>query len=78
MSNSKEQPLEPDWEGFARAAMLNWPAGGVEPLDLEKLAEQYGLLRKEVFDPDKHGCEAADYYGVEPGDPWYVLNYRRE
>jgi len=69
---------QPDWEGFARAIMGHWPEGDVDGEDLQNTAEYYGLIRKEHYDPEKHGEEVFWEYGTEPGDDWYVANYPEE
>ena len=59
---------QPDWEGFARAIMEHWPEGDVDGEDLQNTAEYYGLLRKEPFDPERHGYDAMDEWGMEPSE----------
>ena len=69
---------QPDWEGFARAIMDAWPEGDVDGGDLQETAERYGLLRKEPYDPAKHGEWGKEEYGTQPGEDWYVLTYAEE
>jgi len=70
--------MKPNWEQFGRALMCAWPDGGIDGGELQEVAERYGILRLEQYDPETHGAEAADEFGVEPGDPWYVPNYSVE
>lgn len=67
---------KPDWEGFSRAIMSNWPHGDVDGGELQDLAEAYHLIEPVVggFDPDRHFD--GDCICPEKGDPWYVLNYK--
>ena len=71
---------QPDFEGFARAIMEPWEFGDtiVSTDDLEENAKYFGLVRKEPYDPAKHGTLGRAEYDVKPGDDWYVLNYPEE
>lgn len=61
----------PDWEGFARDLMQDWPVGDVDGFELFEAALRNGLLRKIPggYDPEQH----IDAEGICPktGDPWY-------
>lgn len=66
----------PDWEGFGRALMVEWPANyDVEASELFELALKYHLIRpiEGGFNPDEH-IDAECIY-PEPGDPWYEYNF---
>jgi hypothetical protein len=68
----------PEWERFGRAIMAGWPACCTwDDFEIQDLAHKCGLLRKEQYDPLKHGYEAADEYDVRPGDDWFILTYKR-
>jgi len=67
---------QPDWERFGRAIMAGWPnTCDFDCFEVQDLAERCGVLLKVQFDPEKHACEASEYYGVQPGDRWFVPNY---
>lgn len=67
----------PDWERFGRAIMAGWPdTCDLDCEEVQDLAEMCGVLRKEKFDPEKHACEQSAYHDVQPGDDWYVPNYK--
>lgn len=70
--------MKPDWEGFGRAIMSTWAEGGVDGFELQYIAERYGILRLEKYNPEKHGAQAVEEFGIEPGDAWYVPNYSVE
>ena len=65
-----------DWRGFGKAVMEGWPEGGIDGFDLQELAEKYNVIRavEGGFNPKRHN----DAYGVcpDPGDPWFLRNYR--
>jgi hypothetical protein len=66
----------PDWERFGRAIMAGWPdMCDLDCFEVQDLAEMCGILRKEPYDPERHGDEYADEYDVKPGDDYYVPNY---
>ena len=68
----------PDWEGFGRALMENWPTGDVEGGDLFDLSRKYRLIVEVPggYDPEEH----IDAEGIcpEKGDPWFEYNFRGE
>lgn len=61
----------PDWEGFGRAIVDEWPTRQIDGNELFSLAWNFGLIREIAggFDPDEH----IDAEGIcpEKGDPWY-------
>ena len=65
----------PDWEGFGRAMMGDWPTNDIDGFDLFAMAQDYGLVREVAggFDPDNH----IDAEGISPeaGDDWYEYNF---
>ena len=68
----------PDWEGFGRAMMDDWPTNGIDGSDLFIMAQNFGLVREIAggFDPDNH----IDAEGMSPeaGDDWYEYNFSPE
>lgn len=47
-----------------------WDGGQYDGAEIQDIGVTHGLLRKEGYDPDKHG---SDYgYDFAPGDPFYV------
>jgi hypothetical protein len=69
---------EPDWKNFAKAALADWPTGGLEGSVLFDLALEYGMI-KEVpggYNSDHH--IDADGICPEEGDPWYEDTFRGE
>jgi hypothetical protein len=66
----------PDWEGFARDLLDEWPVKDVEASELFKAALSNGLIREipGVFGPD------TDTEGIcpEPGDPWHEYAFPRQ
>lgn len=65
----------PDWEGFGRAVMADWPEGGdIDGFTLQDMAVEHGLLREVPggFNPEEHidvTCCA------EPGDVWFEVTF---
>lgn len=63
--------VKPDWEGFGRDLMQDWPVGDVDGSELFEAALRNGLLREIPggYDPEQH----IDAEGIcpETGDPWY-------
>jgi len=61
----------PDWEGFARDLLDEWPVRDVEGSELFEAALRNRLIREIPggFNPEEH----IDTEGIcpEPGDPWY-------
>ena len=76
VSNTKpETQIKPDFEGFARAIVKEWPGTvGFDAAEIFDLARDYRLIReiKDGYDPDAH----IDTEGIcpEKGDPWYEYN----
>ena len=65
---------KPDWEGFGRAVMENWPEGDLDGFALQDAAKKFGVIVPVDggFDPEKH----SDVFGcAEPGDPWFLINF---
>ena len=64
-------PKSPDWEGFGRDLLDDWPVRDIDGAELFEAALSNGLIREIAggFDPDKH----IDAEGLRPdaGDPWY-------
>lgn len=74
----RDMDSAPDWEGFGRAMVEDWPTGDIEGSFLFDMALKYGLI-KEIpggYDPDQH----EDVYGISPedGDPWYEYSFGSE
>lgn len=65
----------PDWEGFGRALLVNWPVGDIEGSELFELSLKYGMIREIPggYDPDHH-IDEYDMY-LEKGDPWYEYTF---
>lgn len=63
-------PLRQRLALFANELIAASWEGDVDTLDVQTLAEKYGLIREVGFDPRRHD----DHYGlgVERGDPWYT------
>lgn len=65
----------PDWEGFARDMMDEWPVRDVDGSELFEAALKHRLIREidGGYDPDQH----IDAEGIspEPGDPWYEYTF---
>ena len=63
--------MMPDFEGFARAILKDWPVGDIDGAELFDLAIKYQMVEEIPggFDPEKH----SDEHGICPtkGDPWY-------
>lgn len=61
----------PDWEGFARDLLDEWPVRDVEGSELFDAALSNGLIREIPggFDPDNH--IDTECICPEAGDPWY-------
>ncbi|NOD65770.1 hypothetical protein [Ruegeria sp. HKCCD6109] len=61
----------PDWEGFGRHLLEDWPVGDIDGADLFDAALKHGLIWEIPggYDPDQH----IDAEGIAPerGDPWY-------
>ena len=65
----------PDWEGFGRLIVDEWPVGDIEGSYLFDMAVKHGLIREISggYNPDEH----IDAEGIcpETGDPWYEYNF---
>ena len=65
----------PDWEGFSRAVLSQWPVNDIEGAELFELALKYGMIREIEggFNPEEHD----DYDSIYPeeGDPWYEYTF---
>lgn len=61
----------PDWEGFGRALMEDWPTGDIDGSQLFDMSLKYGLIAEVPggYNPDEH----IDAEGIcpETGDPWF-------
>lgn len=68
----------PDWEGFARAIVSEWPTSDIDGTELFGMAWNFGLVRQIPggFNPDEH----IDAEGIAPeaGDDWYEYNFGPE
>lgn len=66
----------PDWEGFARDLLDEWPVRDVEGSELFEAALRNRLIREIPggFDPDNH--IDTECICPEPGDPWYEYAFR--
>ena len=67
----------PDWEGFCRDVMAEWPVTDIDGVTLWELSVKHRLIREihGGFDPDVH--QDWDRIDPEPGDPWYEYNFER-
>jgi hypothetical protein len=67
--------IKPDYEGFSRAMLTEWPTGDIDGAYLFECALQYGMIREVPggYDPDNH--IDADGICPEPGDPWYEYTF---
>jgi len=65
----------PDFDGFARAILEQWPTGDIDGCELFELCVSYGMVREIPggYDPDQH----IDAEGICPerGDPWYEYTF---
>lgn len=61
---------------FARAMMqIAFSGGDVDGGTIQDAAEKLGLLKREPYDPAKHGQEGC---GIKPGDDWLTLKPLRD
>ena len=76
MQPSVADDKSPDWEGFGRAMVEDWPTNDIDGADLFELAAQYRLIAEVAggYDPETH--IDADCICPERGDPWYEYNFR--
>lgn len=69
---------KPDFEGFARAILEQWPTSDIDGADLFELSVSYGMISEVPggYDPEHH----IDAEGICPerGDPWYEYTFRGE
>lgn len=67
--------MKPDWEGFGRALMEQWPTADIDGADLFDLSPRHALIAEVPggYDPDHH----IDAEGIcpEKGDPWYEYTF---
>jgi hypothetical protein len=67
----RDMDSAPDWEGFGRALMEDWPTGDIDGSHLFDMSLKYGLITEVPggYNPDEH----IDAEGIcpETGDPWY-------
>lgn len=72
------QESAPDWEGFGRAMLEDWPVRDVDGAELFDLSLKYGLIAEVPggYDPEQH----IDAEGISPetGDPWYEYTFRED
>jgi hypothetical protein len=72
---------QPDYEGFAKAILDNWPDGGsIDLWDLQDEAIHYGLLVATLQErPCGENCWCAEFHGVKPDGTFRepVTCYRR-
>jgi len=66
---------KPDWEGFCRDILEEWPTRDVDGGELFDLCLKHHLIREVPggFQEDQH--MDADGICPEEGDPWYVYNF---
>ena len=68
----------PDWEGFGRGMLEDWPVRDVDGAELFDLSLKYGLIAEVPggYDPEQH----IDAEGISPetGDPWYEYTFRED
>ena len=69
---------KPDWEAFGIDIMAHWPNGDIDGFDLQDIAEKHNVIIPIPggYDPEKHGDEDGDEFGLEPGDPYFERNYK--
>jgi len=67
---------QPNWEGFARAIVNEWPVRDIDGAELFEAALKFNLIRPIPggFDPEEHNDNEGIY--PDPGDPWYEYNYK--
>lgn len=74
----RDMDSAPNWEGFGRALLEDWPTGDIEGSFLFDMALKYALIREIPggYDPDQH----EDVWGIypEPGDAWYEYAFGPE
>lgn len=65
----------PDFEGFAKAVLEQWPTGDIDGCELFELCVSYGMVREIPggYDPEHH--IDAEGIGPERGDPWYEYTF---
>lgn len=66
----------PDFEGFAKAVLDDWPGGDLDGGLLFDLSVDYGMIREVPggYDPEKH--IDAECICPDEGDPWYEYTWR--
>lgn len=69
---------EPDFEGFAKAILEQWPTSDIDGADLFQMSVSYGMIQEVPggYDPDQH--IDAECICPERGDPWYEYTFRGE
>ncbi|WP_411975971.1 hypothetical protein [Sulfitobacter faviae] len=76
MTPQEAAKVLPDWEGFGRAMLEDWPVRDVDGAELFDLSLKYGLIAEVPggYDPEHH----IDAEGISPetGDPWYEYTFR--
>jgi len=67
---------KPDWEGFGRAIVEEWPTGDIDGGFLWDMALLHSLVVEIPggYNPEEH----FDEHGIcpEKGDPWYEYNFK--
>ncbi|WP_375553345.1 hypothetical protein [Roseovarius mucosus] len=75
---SEHATVKPDFEGFAKAILEDWPTGDIDGADLFQMSVSYGMIQEVPggYDPEQH----IDAEGISPerGDPWYEYTFRGE
>ena len=68
----------PDWEGFGRDLLEEWPVRDLTDGELFDAALRNGLIHEIPggYDPDKH--IDSECICPEPGDPWYEYSFGAE
>lgn len=61
---------------FATWAVRSGPFDGslLDGYDVQEKAVEFGILRPEKYDPEKHGSNDCD---AQPGDEWFVFTYEQ-
>ena len=75
MTNYKSKEARPDFEGFARGILEQWPTGDIDGWELFELSVNYGMIQEIPggYDPEQH--IDAECICPERGDPWYEYTF---
>lgn len=59
---------------FCRTLLADvWGGSDPDGGDIQALAVKHGLIREVLYDPTRHPGVPAAEFGIDPGDPIYVL-----